>query len=560
MSEAVAAADDPFLGRTVLGRYRIVRPIGRGGMGIIYLARLQGAARFVKPVVVKRAAPDLLAREPGLIEVMGREARIMSHLHDPSIVSVIDFAEEEGAYLLVLDYVHGYHLGQWHKYIRRKDRLFPTDLAIRIMCTVLDALHYAHTARGADDKPLGIVHRDVSPGNVLIDVDGNVKLADFGIARMHSDHTDQTTDKALLKGKFPYMAPELLSRGDPSPSSDVYAAGVVLHELLVGQNELKSDSIERTIARILHHIPSSVRLVRASAPDGLDDVIAQAVAKRPGDRFRDAAEFAQALRALPGAEGDEIDRKLTAAIAADFRNPEMSSTLGVPDLATLDRAWREPSEVVGIRVPVNNQESVTQVAPPSVPPNPLRKVAIAAAGVVGLAAVVGGVVLATRRSGTEGTGPAPVIVVNGQVNGADGLTLEGGAAAPAPAPAPASASASAPAPAPASAPASAASAHTLSPVARADGTDSLTRAFSRQQPQVARCFASNASDVAGSPEIAIRFGVDVSGHVTSAQVLPGAVASTPLGVCLAGVAQGTQFGPQAHDVSFRIPIVARRSQ
>jgi hypothetical protein len=97
-------------------------------------------------------------------------------------------------------------------------------------------------------------------------------------------------------------------------------------------------------------------------------------------------------------------------------------------------------------------------------------------------------------------------------------------------------------------------------VVHGDGADSLTRAFSRQQGQVARCFASHASDVAGSPEIAIRFGVDASGHVTSAQVLPVEVASTPLGACLAGVAKTTSFGPQPHDVSFRIPIVARRAQ
>jgi serine/threonine-protein kinase len=292
---------DPFLGRTVLGRYRIVRAIGRGGMGIIYLARHEGAARFVKPVVVKRAAPDLLAKEPGIVEIMGREARIMSHLHHPSIVSVIDFSEEDGTYLLVLDYVHGFHLGQWNRYLRQAERPFPADLAIRVVCTVLDALQYAHTACGADDKPLGIVHRDVSPGNVLIDVDGNVKLVDFGIARMHSDHTEATTDRPLLKGKFAYMAPELLSRADPSPSTDVYAAGVVLHELLVGQNELRSDSIERTIARILHHIPSSVRLARTDAPEGLDDVLAQALAKRGSGR-RDVIPGACAarLRTNPG--------------------------------------------------------------------------------------------------------------------------------------------------------------------------------------------------------------------------------------------------------------------
>src|ERR1700689_378094 len=225
-------APDPFVGRKVLGRYRVVRSIGRGGMGLIYLARVEGAAHFVKPAVVKRAAPDLLAKEPSLLQIMGREARIMSHLNHPSIVRVIDFAEEDGAYLLVLDYVSGFHLGQWHRFMRGSGRSFPIDLGIHIVCKVLDALHYAHTTRGPDGTLLGIVHRDVSPGNVLLDVDGSIKLSDFGIARMHSDQTETTSQPSLLKGKFAYMAPELLSRAVPSPATDLYAAAVVLHELL----------------------------------------------------------------------------------------------------------------------------------------------------------------------------------------------------------------------------------------------------------------------------------------------------------------------------------------
>jgi serine/threonine-protein kinase len=558
---------DPFLGRTVLGRYRIVRPIGRGGMGIIYLARQEGAARFVKPVVVKRAAPDLLAKEPDLVDIMGREARIMSHLHHPSIVNVIDFAQEDDAYFLVLDYVHGYHLGQWHRFLRRTDRTFPADLAIHIVCKVLDALHYAHTACGADESPLGIVHRDVSPGNVLIDVEGHVRLADFGIARMHSDHTEATTDRALLKGKFAYMAPELLARAEPSPSTDVYAAGVVLHELLVGQNELRSDSIERTIARILNHVPSSVRAARPDAPGGIDKVIAKALVKRPEERFSDAGAFADALRALSGIDGEALDERLAHATATDFRDPKMAATLGVPDLATLDRAWREVSsaEIMDTEIvpfPQRNSGIDTVVAPPVAPVRRAssgKAVGIAAAA-FGAIALAGGAVIALRRPAVAPTGPAPVIIVNGQVN-ADGVPIAAGAGGASAMPIPtgtlAAGTSSTPEPA-----ATAVAAPQRGPgaVVHSDGADALTRAFSHRQGQVARCFSSNAADVAGSPEIAIRFGVDAGGHVTSAQVIPAAVASTPLGACLAAVAKTTSFGPQPHDVSFRIPIVARRAQ
>ena len=567
---------DPFVGRKVLGRYRVVRSIGRGGMGLIYLARLEGAANFVKPVVVKRAAPDLLAKEPSLLQVMGREARIMSHLHHPSIVSVIDFAEDEGSYLLVLDYVHGYHLGQWHRYLRGAGRVFPADVAIHIVCLVLDALHYAHTICGPDGIALGIVHRDVSPGNVLLDVDGHVKLADFGIARMHSDQTETTDAPGLIKGKFAYMAPELLSRASPNPVTDVYAAAVVLHELLSGRNELRATgSIEATIARVVHHTPSRVAAHRSDVPKGLDDVLARALAKAPDDRYRDAAELATALRRVLGVPDDELDRRLAAAIAADFRGTGIAKTLEVTDLATLDRAWRgDPQEgtdfesVVAVQrsraeAAVDRADAETVIAPARPLPGAAPPAASASKGMLALGAVVGllaigaGGALLARSSPPRAASPA-VVVVNGQVSGADGLVIDAAAAAPPP-PDPALAVApnpiaSAPTPMPSS------GASTSRAAAHADGADGLTRAFSRQQPQVASCFAAHAADVTGTPEIAIRFGVDTAGHVTSAQVLPPAVASTSLGACLATVAQATKFAPQPRDVSFRIPIVAHRSQ
>jgi serine/threonine protein kinase len=553
---------DPFVGRKVLGRYRILRSIGRGGMGLIYLARVEGAAHFVKPAVVKRAAPDLLAKEPSLLQIMGREARIMSHLNHPSIVRVIDFAEEDGAYLLVLDYVSGFHLGQWHRFMRGSGRSFPIDLGIHIVCRVLDALHYAHTTRGPDGASLGIVHRDVSPGNVLLDVDGSIKLADFGIARMHSDQTETTSQPSLLKGKFAYMAPELLSRAAPSPSTDLYAAAVVLHELLMGKNELRvPDSVEATVARIVQHVPSRVSEMRPDAPAGLDEVLARALSKDPQARHRDAAELAAALRELQQASEDELERHLSATVAVDFRDPLMASTLGVPDLASLDRAWREPAPEaidieVDVDVPVRNSEGLTvaDLARSQVARTPPRKTGyVVAIAVLGLLALGGGVYALFAGRNRERPGPAPVIVVNGQIAGADGLVFDAGLS-----PVASDVSSSAPTAGRIAEAASATRGAVPTP-ARADGVDGLTRTFSRQQPQVARCFAANAAEVTGTPEIAIRFGVDTTGRVTSAQVLPAAVAATPLGACLAGVARATHFDPQQRDVSFRIPILAHRA-
>jgi len=558
---------DAFVGRKVLGRYRVVRSIGRGGMGLVYLARVEGAANFVKPAVVKRAAPDLLVQEPSLLQVMGREARIMSHLNHPSIVRVIDFAEEDGAYVLVLDYVHGFHLGQWHRFMRGSGRSFPADLAIHIVCRVLDALHYAHTVRGPDDAPLGIVHRDVSPGNVLLDVDGSIKLADFGVARMNSDQTETTSQPSLLKGKFAYMAPELLSRATPSPATDVYAAAVVLHELLTGKNELRvAESVEATIARIVQHVPSRVSETRSDAPPGVDDVLAQALAKDPAVRHRDAAGLAEALRALQRDSEDEVEQRLCAAVGADFRDPQMAASLGLPDLTTLDRAWRDRPEAtdfeVVVDVPVTSEDpTAVDRGPAQQARAPTRRAALGGVALAGLLTAGGLYALLARRDGTrQAPAPPAVIVVNGEMRGADGLVVASVSPPPAVGGSPGDVVASAAAgepPVPSRSPQSAPPA--AAPAARSEGADGLTRAFSRQQPMVARCFAANAAGVTGSPEIAIRFGVDAAGHVVTAQVLPDAVSATPLGVCLAGVARATQFGPQPHAVSFRIPIVAHRA-
>src|SRR5262245_24696603 len=211
-------------GTLVLGRYRVVSPLARGGMGIVFLARTEGAAGFSRPVVIKRVVPDL-AGDEAAAQSFAREARILSNLQHPNIVNVIDFDEEDGAYVMVLEYVHGYNVGQWQRYLLDTGRKMPIDYAIYITTRVLDALHYAHTFTRADGTPMQIVHRDVSPGNILLDTQGNVKLLDFGIARANEGGEYKTRD-GYFKGKLTYAAPEIYEGTAASPQSDVYSAGV----------------------------------------------------------------------------------------------------------------------------------------------------------------------------------------------------------------------------------------------------------------------------------------------------------------------------------------------
>jgi serine/threonine-protein kinase len=332
---------DPMIGRTLLSRYRIVRKLAEGGMGVVYLARAEGAAGFIKPVVLKLVLQKL-STQPQFVGMFVREAQILAQLRHPGIVDVIEFGEEDGAYILVLEYVAGYQLREWSVYLKRKQRSVPAELCIQIAISVLDALHHVHTQILPDGTPLGITHRDVSPSNVLLSIEGYAKLVDFGVARMEAD-TLYRTSGGGFRGKLAYSAPEQFEGGEATPKSDIYSCGVVLHELLLGKNAFAGQTQAETLQRALHHQPDSVHGARDDAPDEIDAVLARALAKKPQDRYASAAEFAQALRQTQRSTEPELRQKLSTLLRADFGD-DMAALLGVESLARRDRAWRRFSE------------------------------------------------------------------------------------------------------------------------------------------------------------------------------------------------------------------------
>ena len=160
---------DAQSGRIILGRYRLVMPLAKGGQGVVYLARGEGAAGFTLPVVIKRVLSPI-AKDPEANERFVREARITAQLRHPDIVSILDFEREsDDSYVMVLEYVHGYDLAKWRSFVRADGRRFDAALAAYITVRVLDALHYSHSMRAPNGEPTPIIHRDISPGNVLID-------------------------------------------------------------------------------------------------------------------------------------------------------------------------------------------------------------------------------------------------------------------------------------------------------------------------------------------------------------------------------------------------------
>jgi serine/threonine-protein kinase len=585
MTEHDDKEDGDLVGKVVLGRYRIVRPLARGGMGMIYLARSEGAADFVKPVVVKRMLSE--HADAGSVKMFKREARIMSMLRHPGIVSVTDFGREDGSYLLVMDYVHGFHLGRWASFVQqahlRPDGAqgqLPWQLAVHICIQVLDALEYAHTMKGQDGQPLHIVHRDVSPSNVLLDIEGRVLLADFGIAKSSAEEETRTT-VGTVKGKFSYMAPEILEGHPPEPSADVYATAVVLHEVLVGRNEFRTQEPAATIQRVLHHAPRRLDVVRPDIPTALADLVSRALLKRPEERFKTAGELAKALRRVRAMDAEEANVELRAALERDFRDPRFSQMFDVPELDTLEQSWRtvpdgaiDPASFPPIAVEVGAPKRVSEPTraarpgqagpgqagpalgaaehaplprPPALPADAPKGSgsSMAVAGLVGLLVVGGGAAAAYWASTQQSTAPE-IVFVEATPSGIQATD----AAVPAPDAFVEPPDASEPdevvrTPRPGT--------PRTPPPADSPG-QIIDRTFARHTGAIRGCFEGQTSP---EGQVSLRFTTDARGAVTDLQVTPESVASGAVGRCVAGIARRIEFGPGVGARSFRIPLTVR---
>lgn len=512
-------AFDPHIGRQLLGRYRVVRVLASGGQGTVYLARGEGAAGFVRPLVVKRILGRFEA-DQARQDHFAREARITAQLRHPGIVPVLDFARDGDCYMMVLEYVHGFDLRRWERYVRRTKGDFPVNLAVYAVIKVLEALEYAHTLRGADRRLVQVIHRDISPSNVLIDVGGHVKLTDFGIARMQSEQTTETDTKHNIKGKLPYIAPEMFREQPPSVLTDIYSCAVMLHELLAGSNEFRGSNAAEVAVRALEHVPTRLDRLRTDVPTRVAKVIARALSKDPRHRPGSAAAFSEALREAIGRDLSELRTEFCEAVKSDFENPRMPRTLGVPDLATLERSWRQwdTAEFNGAAAAPQIDDGATEVESVSLTTRSRRRLAARWALLVAAIAVVVGV-------GVRGTDAlaarAPQYIFRAPP------ASEVGAA-------------SGPAKTPSKPPSKAAK---------------LTEAFAKRQAEVAQCFSEHGGS---DQKLWVHFSVARDGQVNEVRVTPKRSAKSDLGVCVTHVAEQVRFGKQPQAVSFRIPIRATR--
>jgi serine/threonine protein kinase len=304
------------------GKYLLLERIAVGGMAEIWLAVRPEAPR--RRLVVKRLLPTL-ADDPAFVTMFLDEARIGAQLDHPGIVPVHDLGREPGGYFLAMDYVAGVDLRALLARRRQHRRLLPVPVTCRIGVQVAEALDHAHRGHGHDGKPLHVVHRDLSPANVLVGFDGRVHLIDFGVAsaafRAHREGT-------VLRGKFGYLSPEQV-RGLPvDRRADLFSLGAVLHEALTGERLFRGPSDLAVLERVRSAVvrPPSER--NPEVPPALDAVVLRALARDPGQRHPWAVNLAEALRTFVGMDGPGA---LPGLLAEDF-----------PVEAARERAWDAP--------------------------------------------------------------------------------------------------------------------------------------------------------------------------------------------------------------------------
>ncbi len=350
----------------VRGRYEVLDEIASGGMASVHLGRLIGPVGFARTVAIKRLH-DHFAKDPDFITMFLDEARLAARVAHSNVVSTLDIITTGGEVLLVLEYVHGETLSRLLRRALLRGQCLPLPTVVSIVSGVLHGLHAAHEAKDELGRPLSIVHRDVSPQNILIGVDGIARILDFGVAKATGQL--HLTREGQLRGKLGYMAPEQLLGLRVTRSSDVYAAGVVLWEVLAGARLFESDI--DVSSRVKEH--AGVPPLRQRAPhigEELGQVVMRALEREPEARWGSAREMALALQrcaplAPPSAVGEWVE-----ATAKDALEQRAAVVASIGRSGSQDAAGAVNAEVSGTDPTWSSKHSAE-----SAPENPAASLA-----------------------------------------------------------------------------------------------------------------------------------------------------------------------------------------
>lgn len=351
-----------------IGRYTLYGEIASGGMASVHLGRLAGAAGFARTVAIKQLHPTF-ANDPLFVRMFEDEARLAAHIHHPNVVQTLDVIAEKGEVFLVLEYVNGESLSRVWRCLRAAGELAPTPITASILTGVLHGLHAAHEARDDSGRALDIVHRDVSPQNVMVGVDGVARLLDFGVAK--AAVRSSNTREGEVKGKLAYMAPETFD-GQVTKLSDIYAVGVLLWEGLTGQRLFEAGTEGELLRRILLSTIQPPSAVTSGVPSQLNAITMRALDRDPAKRFQSAREMALALeRATESARASQVSEWLLRAAkpsldARAARVAELQGKAGAP--APARGAIESSTKVTRVereRTPITGTGSRAGGAPPA---------------------------------------------------------------------------------------------------------------------------------------------------------------------------------------------------
>jgi eukaryotic-like serine/threonine-protein kinase len=307
-----------------IGKYHLIASLGQGGMAKVYLALLAGPAGFNKLLVIKVLRDDVLGGAEEGVHMFWDEARLAARLVHPNIVHTFEVGETDGSYFLAMEYLDGQSYREIQNRARNQGGL-PLHEELRILADVARGLHYSHELRGYNGEPLGVVHRDVSPQNVFLTYDGQVKLLDFGIAKTHD--AEHMTQVGVIKGKLDYIAPEQLRGEQLDGRADVFALGAMMWEAITGQRFAggrKVTDVTKVHLRLSGGEPK-LREVKPEVPEPLALIVDRAVAIDPAQRFATAGEFADAVEEYLNTIGAKPTAKSLGALIGPMFATERAS-------------------------------------------------------------------------------------------------------------------------------------------------------------------------------------------------------------------------------------------
>jgi serine/threonine protein kinase len=409
----------------LIGRYLLFGEIASGGMATVHFGRLNGPAGFARTVAIKRLHPQY-AKDPDFVTMFLDEARLAARIQHPNVVPTLDVVATEAEIFLVMEYVQGESLARLLRSVRSMMTPADTHVMATVMAGVLHGLHAAHEARNEQGEPLGIVHRDVSPQNILVGVDGAPRVLDFGVAKAAGRL--QTTREGQIKGKLAYMAPEQLHGAVVTRQTDVYAAAVVTWEALTGKRLFQEDNEAAIVTAILQRTVIPPSEIASHVPLAFDRVVMRGLERDPARRYGSAREMALDMERCVGvasasevgewveslAHDELLKRASRVAEIESASSPSSARGSGaLPSVGemptTVTRSW---PEVVQAQPELRSDVSSIAVSPilPAIQRHGRTRTAIVAgtaiAGTLLVVVMVLGSVLLFRREPS----PAPVVL------------------------------------------------------------------------------------------------------------------------------------------------------